>query len=137
MLAGYIFSEHARSGTTCTAHRTPASDPFLNEVHMTRHDWWIGIVMIVVALLLHAAVLRYEWRQLGTGGTWSRADRWSGALELWAVRPGQGLFACSRRGPLRDRRDRSIRDPTVQARPVRTRLLPWGLMSRISWSPTT
>jgi hypothetical protein len=91
MLAGYIFSEHARSDTTLL-NISPDSAPFINEVHMTRRDWWIGIMLIVVALLLHAAVPRYEWRQLGTGGTWSRADRWSGALELWALRPGQGLI---------------------------------------------
>jgi hypothetical protein len=63
-----------------------------NIVHMTRRDWWIGIVLIVVALLLHAAVPRYEWLQLGAAGTWSRADRWSGALELWVLRPQQGLI---------------------------------------------
>src|SRR5687768_15773279 len=75
MLACYIFSEHARSDTTLAARRGEARlYPVVNEAHMTRRDWWIGVVLIVVALLLHAALPRYEWRQLGTGGTWSRTD---------------------------------------------------------------
>lgn len=46
---------------------------------MTRRDWWIGIGLIVVALVLHAALPRYDWRQ--TGAQFIRIDRWAGRAE--------------------------------------------------------
>lgn len=41
-----------------------------------RRDWWIGVSVITLALLLHAAFPRYEWRQQGIA-LW-RIDRWTG-----------------------------------------------------------
>ena len=44
---------------------------------MTRRDWWIGIAVLVLAILVHAAFPRYEWRQ-GPGVRMIRIDRWTG-----------------------------------------------------------
>lgn len=55
---------------------------------MTRRDWWIGIGLVVVALLLHAALPRYEWENRGNGG-WARVDRWTGDLRLAGVQNGE------------------------------------------------
>jgi hypothetical protein len=49
---------------------------------MTRRDWWLGIAVVVLTLLLHAAVPRYEWRTAGRGML--RIDRWTGqAFSVW------------------------------------------------------
>ena len=48
---------------------------------MTRRDWWLGVSAIVLAMILHAAVPRYEWRHQ-VGREWLRVDRWSGNAEL-------------------------------------------------------
>lgn len=49
---------------------------------MTRTDWWLGVVLLVAALLAHAAFPRYEWthQQGGTGSALAmiRLDRWTG-----------------------------------------------------------
>ena len=31
---------------------------------MTRRDWWVGIVVLALAIVLHAAVPRYDWRSI-------------------------------------------------------------------------
>lgn len=52
---------------------------------MTRRDWWLGITVIVLALLVHAAIPRFEiipvFEGAGAGG-FVRVDRWSGRAEL-------------------------------------------------------
>ncbi len=50
---------------------------------MTRRDWWLGIALLTVALLLHATipacVPRYEYIVLGPQSTdVIRHDRWTG-----------------------------------------------------------
>lgn len=54
---------------------------------MTRRDWWFGVTAIVLALLLHAAVPRYTWSHTELN-IWTRADRWTGGIELWHASNG-------------------------------------------------
>lgn len=44
---------------------------------MKRRDWWIGIALVVAAIVLHALVPRYEWRNYGSVPI-VRIDRWTG-----------------------------------------------------------
>lgn len=52
---------------------------------VTRRDWWIGVALIVLALVAHAVVPlyvpRYRW-QHQDGISRLRADRWPGNAEL-------------------------------------------------------
>jgi hypothetical protein len=45
---------------------------------MTRRDWWLGVFVVALVLLLHAAIPRYEWRSAGSMPTAARIDRWTG-----------------------------------------------------------
>ena len=46
---------------------------------ISRRDWWIGIVLAVLTILVHALVPRYEYQQAGPGSiAWVRVDRWTG-----------------------------------------------------------
>jgi hypothetical protein len=46
---------------------------------LTRRDWYIGVVLVMLAVLLHAMVPRYEWRAVADQPTrMIRVDRWSG-----------------------------------------------------------
>ncbi|MCX6551196.1 MAG: helix-turn-helix domain-containing protein [Acidobacteria bacterium] len=51
---------------------------------MTRRDWWFGVGVIVLALLFHASVPRYEWRVVSNGIV-VRIDRWSGVADASVV----------------------------------------------------
>ena len=55
---------------------------------MTSRDWWLGLGLLVAAILCHAFVPRYEWRQVANSVTLIRIDRWTGRAELgsWALR---------------------------------------------------
>jgi hypothetical protein len=53
---------------------------------VTRRDWWIGIALVVAALLFHALVPRYEWHTVRWGANRDhliRVDRWFGTAEPW------------------------------------------------------
>jgi hypothetical protein len=57
---------------------------------ITRRDWWLGVVLLTLALLAHAAIPRYEWH----GGTspyvpLTRIDRWTGHSEVGRFISGQ------------------------------------------------
>ena len=54
---------------------------------MTRRDWWLGVLLIVLALLVHGLVPRYDYRPLGNSslGAFSRFDRWTGGADVIAV----------------------------------------------------
>ena len=47
---------------------------------MTRRDWWLGIGLLVGALVWHAAWPRYECRITATAAAVARdrVDRWTG-----------------------------------------------------------
>lgn len=49
---------------------------------ITRRDWWIGIAVIVLALLVHALVPRYDWRG-SDPRILTRIDRWTGHAEWY------------------------------------------------------
>jgi hypothetical protein len=53
---------------------------------MTRRDWWLGIGAVVVAILLHAAIPRYAWRDTSgpyrQAGLVMRIDRWTGHADV-------------------------------------------------------
>lgn len=52
---------------------------------MTRRDWWLGVGIVASALLLHAALPRYEWRSPGgNAADYLRLDRWTGHA-LWGT----------------------------------------------------
>lgn len=44
---------------------------------MTRRDWWLGIATVTTAIVIHALVPRYEYRDI-RGGPLVRIDRWTG-----------------------------------------------------------
>lgn len=46
---------------------------------MTRRDWWLGVGLVALAILLHAAFPRYEWRNV-KGVPLVRIDRWTGRV---------------------------------------------------------
>ena len=53
---------------------------------MTRRDWWLGVLLIAVALLVHALVPRYKYLPFGEfSETFTRMDRWTGSAELVSV----------------------------------------------------
>lgn len=55
---------------------------------MTRRDWWIGIALVAVAFLAHAAFPRYEWRASTVHPDVAlRFDRWRGTVTLVYPRP--------------------------------------------------
>jgi hypothetical protein len=59
---------------------------------MTRRDWWLGIAAVVLALLVHAAVPRYDWR-IAQGRPAIRIDRWLGRADVGGFDQGRWLTA--------------------------------------------
>ena len=55
---------------------------------MTRRDWWLGVTLVVLALLAHALVPRYEW-SAPSGGSILRIDRWLGQTEVMKYYEGR------------------------------------------------
>lgn len=54
---------------------------------MTRRDWWLGLLLLALAILAHAAFPRYEWHPMRGDGIGSaigmlRVDRWRGTSVL-------------------------------------------------------
>lgn len=47
---------------------------------MTRRDWWLGVFVVALVLLLHTAIPRYEWWTAGSSSAVIRIDRWTGAI---------------------------------------------------------
>jgi hypothetical protein len=59
---------------------------------MTRRDWWLGVSLLVAAIMLHALVPRYEWQHI-EGAVFMRVDRWTGRAMMgsfvgghWTIR---------------------------------------------------
>lgn len=62
---------------------------------MTRRDWWLGVLLVILMLLVHVAIPRYEYKDLplrgGVGAALAgkeigvvqlRVDRWTGRLRI-------------------------------------------------------
>ena len=55
---------------------------------MTRRDWWLGIALVAVVLVLHALVPRYDYRATDQPGeVWMKIDRWTGDASLVRLSP--------------------------------------------------
>jgi hypothetical protein len=54
---------------------------------MRRLDWWIGVLLVAGALLIHALVPRYEFRHMEghVAQDFYRIDRWTGRMEAGYV----------------------------------------------------
>jgi len=56
------------------------------EAAMTRRDWWIGILVLVAAIVAHAAINRYSWHLYDLEGQGQNArallriDRFTGTV---------------------------------------------------------
>ena len=56
---------------------------------MTRRDWWLGVLLLAGAIILHALIPRFEWVSLTPEGDVIKVDRWTGVEEhRWVTRPG-------------------------------------------------
>jgi hypothetical protein len=63
---------------------------------MRRRDWWLGVLAIVLAVLVHGLVPRYDFRQ-AKEAAFVRIDRWTGSASLgwwdehrqWTAAPRQ------------------------------------------------
>lgn len=58
---------------------------------MTPRMWWTGIAVIALAILLHAAFPRYEWRTGNGPGRLIRIDRWTGNAQNGTVATGNWI----------------------------------------------
>lgn len=54
---------------------------------MTRRDWFLGIAVLVAALLFHAAFPRYEYRTVDGPAVGVRVDRWTGTATMVRLPP--------------------------------------------------
>jgi hypothetical protein len=54
---------------------------------ITRRDWWLGILVLALALLAHAAIPRYEWRTTAMPLLMMRIDRWTGHVITVRAKP--------------------------------------------------
>jgi hypothetical protein len=61
---------------------------------MTARQFWFGLLVLLLALIGHAAVPRYDWRPLA-GVYWVRIDRWTGTAMYGRFEPG-GTWAPGR-----------------------------------------
>ena len=58
---------------------------------ITKWDWWIGVILIVMAVLTHALIPRYEWHHDEARSIyWTRMDRWTGSAALFWI-DGEGM----------------------------------------------
>lgn len=54
---------------------------------MTRRDWYIGVFILALALVFHAAFPRYEYRARDPLYQSIRIDRWTGQAAIVGVQP--------------------------------------------------
>lgn len=81
---------------------------------LTRLDWWLGVALIAGALVLHAAVPRYEWRSVPEEKyRLIRIDRWTGDAQIGLVTPGMGRWVSS------DTRGRAVVSQAATATPTK------------------
>jgi hypothetical protein len=65
-------------------------------VTITRRDWWFGIFFVVIVVLAHAAVPRFDWRQ-GPGVQMIRIDRWTGQADIGGFFDQRGWVSLAQR----------------------------------------
>ena len=53
---------------------------------ITRRGWWLGVLLITAALMLHALLPRYEFRWEASAAGMARFDRWTGTVELALIK---------------------------------------------------
>jgi ABC-type branched-subunit amino acid transport system permease subunit len=49
---------------------------------MRPRDWYLGIALLALALIFHAAFPRYEYRTTGSNRVGVRVDRWTGTATV-------------------------------------------------------
>lgn len=60
---------------------------------MTVKHWWLGVLVIVLALVAHAVFPRYDWRPVsGHPNVLVRVDRWTGRAEWGALDKTTGAW---------------------------------------------
>lgn len=74
------------------AARDDANDCKAPEVPTTSagRDWWLGVTLVALAILLHGLIPRYEWREFtrtSAGQYGIRIDRWTGEAQRLRVTP--------------------------------------------------
>ena len=72
---------HGRAGHRAVAasYRAGTAPSHGMTRQLSRLEWWTGVTLVVLAILAHALVPRYEYRQTSPGSTvWVRVDRWTG-----------------------------------------------------------
>ena len=60
---------------------------------MRPRHFWIGIALLVFALIAHAAIPRYEFRHVPESRYWVRTDRWTGSAVIGQFGPSGDWFA--------------------------------------------
>lgn len=63
--------------------------PHDGKFTMTRFHWWLGVALIVAAIVFHATFPRYEWRN--NGRLFHRVDRWRGTVEQGEWQDGRWI----------------------------------------------
>jgi len=67
------------------AERRP---PRENYMPVTSREWWLGVAVPTLVILLHAAIPRYEYRSAGGSPfLWMRIDRWTGQAQMGQALP--------------------------------------------------
>lgn len=59
---------------------------------MTTRSWWLGVAIVTLAILVHAAIPRYAWRNVPEKPLMLvRVDRWTGRAE-WGTLTSSGAW---------------------------------------------
>ena len=67
---------------------------------MTRRDWWLGVAVVAVAILLHTFVPRYEYRDFH-GAPMVRVDRWTGRSTIGHFDKGEWTLPVASAEPIK------------------------------------
>lgn len=58
---------------------------------MTPRHWWWGVGLLTAAIVFHALVPRYDWRNVGAHPR-VRVDRWTGTATYGSFEPQSGAW---------------------------------------------
>ncbi len=84
---------------------------------MTRRDWWIGIVVLLLALSSYSVWPRYEWRSTN-GQALIRIDRWFGTAEIGRWNDGEwqpDRISIAQRRQSEDKTEKALREANERA----------------------